>query len=151
MSFWPLIRRHTGPMVEILSGSLDLLAHARFLPPTIVLFRVPVALSGFSGQWQPGERSGGRAGLAVLFLLHASASALRKRKTRSAIVAATARPAPIRNATCGPNNFHHTPNKIEAGRAARPTLAWKAPKARPRRSGPTRSATSARSAPSVRA
>src|SRR5262249_32945889 len=145
MSFWPLIKRQTGPMAEILSGSFDLPAEPGLLPLPVVLLRVPVALSGLVGKGQPGERSGGRAGFPAFLLFHAFVPVLRSWKTRSAIVAATAIAAPIRNATCGPNSFHQTPNMTEAGSAASPTLAWNAPKARPRRSGETRSATRARS------
>src|SRR5262245_23672257 len=151
MSFWPLIRRQTGPITEILSGTLDLLAQPGLLPMPVVLFRVPVTLSGLSGQGQACERARGRTRFSDLLLSHAGVPVLRSWKTRSAIVAATAIAAPIRNATCGPSIFHQTPKRTDAGRAARPTLAWKAPKARPRRSGETRSATSARSAPSVSA
>ena len=59
--------------------------------------------------------------------------------------------APIRKAARGPKSFHQSPNRIEAGSAARPMLAWKAPTARPRVFSPARSAMSARSAPSVAA
>src|SRR5436190_20823690 len=43
------------------------------------------------------------------------------RKARRAAVAARERAAPARKATFGPKSFHQRPNRMEAGRAARPT------------------------------
>jgi thermitase len=71
--------------------------------------------------------------------------------TLSPSVAASASPAPVRNATGAPYRCHSQPNSTLAGSAATPTTKWNSPYACPRWSGGAKSATSARSAPSVSA
>src|SRR4051794_30744760 len=63
--------------------------------------------------------------------------------------ATTAKVAPIMNAALAPLWSHTYPNRIDAGNAPSPIARLYQPNAVPRRAGPTRSATSARSLPSV--
>src|SRR5512141_1608123 len=135
------------------------------LPGTLVLRAVAVALLPLFRERDAGGRPGRRRGASALRslllplprFLHAAADRALAPSRR--IVAATAHraraarratTAPVRKATRGLKRFQRRPKTTDAGRAAIPIAAWKIPYARPRKFSGTRSATSARSAPSVK-